>query len=55
MKHIDRLHLEILFTGLRMLRDLLLQKFNKVVLQHLATLMKCIGVEALQLGTVKNS
>jgi len=55
MKHIDRLHLEMLFAGSPMLRDLLLQEFNKVGRTHLATLMKYMGVEALQLSMVENS
>jgi len=55
MKHIDRLHLEILFSGSVMLRDLLLQESIKVGRQHLATLMKCIGVEARQLGMIEKS
>ena len=55
MTHIHRLHLEILFSGSVMLRDLLLQESIKIGRRHLATLMKCIGVEALQLSMVNNS
>lgn len=47
MKLIDWLHLEMPFSGLRMLRDLLALKSIKVGRKHIATLMKRMGIEAL--------
>ena len=47
MKHFDRLHLEMLFAGSRMLRDLLAQEGIKVGRKHVVTLMKRMGIEAL--------
>ena len=47
MNRIDRLHLELLFAGARMLRDLLRQEGYKVGRKHVATLMKRMGIEAL--------
>ena len=47
MKRIDRLHLEMLYAGSRMLRDLLAQDGIQVGRKHVATLMKRMGIEAL--------
>ena len=47
MRRIDELHLEFPFAGSRMLRDLLRQEGHRVGRQHVATLMKRMGIEAL--------
>ena len=47
MKRIDRLHLELLFAGARMLRDLLRLEGFKIGRKHVSTLMKKMGLEAL--------
>ena len=47
MRRIDELHLEFPFAGSRMLRDLLRQEGYRVGRQHVATLMRKMGVEAL--------
>ena len=47
MKRIDQLHLELPFTGARMLRDLLRQEGFKIGRKHVSTLMKKMGIEAL--------
>jgi putative transposase len=47
MRRIDVLHLEHPFAGSRMLRDLLAGEGIKVGRQHVATLMKRMGIEAI--------
>lgn len=47
MRQIDQLHLDYLFAGSRMLRDLLRQDGFNVGRKHVATLMRRIGIEAL--------
>ena len=47
MRRIDELHLEFPFAGSRMLRDLLRQEGHRVGRQHVATLMRKMGIEAL--------
>ncbi len=47
MHRIDRLHTEFPFAGSRMLRGLLVQEGFAVGRQHIATLMKRMGIEAL--------
>ncbi|WP_414674830.1 IS3 family transposase [Limnobacter sp.] len=47
MRRLDELHLELPFAGARMLRDLLRQEGHAVGRKHVATLMKCMGIEAL--------
>ncbi len=47
MRRIDELHLLYPFAGSRMLRDLLRQEGTAVGRLHVATLMKCMGLEAL--------
>ena len=47
MKLIDRFHLEMPFAGSRMLRDLLALVSIMVGRRHVATLMRCMGIEAL--------
>ncbi len=47
MPRIDELHLEFPFAGSRMLRDLLRRESIEVGRQHLATLMKRMGIEAI--------
>jgi len=47
MRHIDELHLQFPFMGVRMLRDELQKKGWSVGRQHLGTLMRRIGIEAL--------
>ena len=47
MRQIDELHLEHPFMGARMLRDQLNRKGFKVGRQHVSTLMKKMGIEAL--------
>ena len=47
MNRMDRLHLEMPFAGSRMLRDLLALEGIQVGRKHVATLMQCMGIEAL--------
>ena len=47
IKRIDRLHLELLFAGARMLRDLLRLEGFKIGRKHVSTLMKKMGLVAL--------
>jgi len=47
MRRIDELHLEYPFAGSRLLRDLLRNEGYKVGRQHVTTLMKRMGIEAL--------
>jgi putative transposase len=47
MRRIDQLHLDFPFAGSRMLRDLLTAEGFKIGRQHVTTLMKHMGVEAL--------
>ena len=47
MKRIDRLHLDSLFAGARMLRDMLYLEGVKVGRKHVSTLMHKMGIEAL--------
>ena len=47
MHRIDKLHTEFLFAGSRMLHGLLAQEGSVVGRLHVATLMKCMGIEAL--------
>jgi putative transposase len=47
MRRIDELHLELPFSGARMLRDLLRQGSVHVGRKHVATLMRRMGIEAL--------
>jgi putative transposase len=47
MRRIDELHLEFPFAGSRMLRDLLRQDGIEIGRQHVATLMKKMGIEAI--------
>jgi putative transposase len=47
MRRIDELHLEFPFAGSRMLRDLLHREGIEVGRQHVATLMKRMGIEAI--------
>jgi putative transposase len=47
MRRIDALHLEHPFAGSRMLRDLLTADGIAVGRQHVATLMKRMGIEAI--------
>jgi putative transposase len=47
MRRIDALHLEHPFAGSRMLRDLLTAEGLAVGRQHVATLMKRMGIEAI--------
>ena len=47
MQRIDVLHLELLFAGARMLRDLLNREGYAVGRKHVATLMARMGIEAL--------
>ena len=47
MRRIDELHLEFPFAGSRMLRDLFRQEGYRFGRQHVATLMRKMGVEAL--------
>ena len=47
MRRIDESHLEHPFAGSRMLRDLLKQEGFEVGRKHVATLMRCMGIEAL--------
>jgi putative transposase len=47
MRRMDELHLEFPFAGSRMLRDLLNQEGTTIGRQHVATLMKQMGIEAI--------
>jgi len=47
MRRIDELHLDYPFAGSRMLRDLLRGESVAIGRQHVATLMKRMGIEAL--------
>ena len=47
MRRMDELHLEFPFAGSRMLRDLLRAEGIEIGRQHVATLMKRIGIEAI--------
>ena len=47
MRRIDELHLEFPFAGSRLLRDLLAAEGSKIGRQHVTTLMKRMGIEAL--------
>ena len=47
MRRIDELHLEYPFAGSRMLKGLLQAEGHKVGRQHVSTLMKRMGIEAL--------
>jgi len=47
MRRMDELHLEFPFAGSRMLRDLLNREGTTIGRQHVATLMKQMGIEAI--------
>lgn len=47
MRRIDELHLEHLFAGARMLRDLLSLEGHRIGRKHVGTLMARMGIEAL--------
>ena len=47
MRRMDELHLELPFAGSRMLRDLLNAEGLVIGRQHVATLMKRMGIEAI--------
>src|ERR1022692_4183280 len=47
MRRMDELHLELPFAGSRMLRDLLNAEGVVIGRQHVATLMKRMGIEAI--------
>jgi len=47
MRRMDELHLELPFAGSRMLRDLLNAEGVTIGRQHVATLMKRMGIEAI--------
>jgi putative transposase len=47
MRHLDRLHLDFPFAGVRMLRGLLDAEGFKIGRRHVRTLMKRMGIEAL--------
>src|SRR6202030_4142297 len=47
MRWMDELHLELPFAGSRMLRDLLNAEGIEIGRQHVATLMKRMGIEAI--------
>lgn len=47
MRRIDELHLDYLFAGSRMLRDLLRGEEMQIGRQHVATLMRRMGIEAI--------
>jgi putative transposase len=47
MRRMDELHLEFPFAGSRMLRDLLNAEGVEIGRQHVATLMKRMGIEAI--------
>ncbi len=47
MRRMDELHLEFPFAGSRMLRDLLCAEGIEIGRQHVATLMKRMGIEAI--------
>src|SRR6202521_2708284 len=51
IRRMDELHLELPFAGSRMLRDLLNAEGLVIGRQHVATLMKRMGIEAIyQIG-----
>ena len=47
MRRMDELHLEFLFAGSRMLRDLLAAEGSAVGRRHVTTLMRRMGIEAI--------
>jgi putative transposase len=47
MRRMDQLHLDFPFAGSRMLRDLLHAEGMKIGRQHIATLMRRMGIEAI--------
>jgi putative transposase len=47
MRRTDELHLKFPFAGSRMLRDLLNAEGVEIGRQHVATLMKRMGIEAI--------
>lgn len=47
MRRIDELHLELPFAGSRMLRDPLRQEGHRVGREHVRTLMRRLGIEAI--------
>jgi putative transposase len=47
MKRIDQLHMDYLFAGARMLRDLLKQEGHKIGRTHVGTLMGRMGIKAI--------
>ena len=47
MRRMDRLHLDFPFAGSRMLRDLLNAEGVEIGRQHVATLMRRMGIEAI--------
>ena len=47
MRRIDALHLDYPFAGSRMLRDLLRGEGVEIGREHVATMMRCMGIEAL--------
>ena len=47
MRRVDELHVDYAFAGSHTLRDLLRQEGYRVGRQHVATLMKKMGIEAL--------
>ena len=47
MRRIDELHLDYPFAGSRMLRDLLRGEGVSIGRQRVATMMKCMGIEAI--------
>lgn len=46
MRRIDELHLELPFTGARMLRDLLVQEGIRIGRKAVGTLMRIVGIDA---------
>ena len=47
MRRIDELQLNYPFSGGRMLRDLLAREVVSICRRHVATLIKCMGIEAI--------
>ena len=47
MRRIDELHLDYPFAGSRMLRDLLCREGRQIGRQHVTTMMKRMGIEAI--------
>jgi len=47
MRRMDELHLDFLFAGNRMLRDLLNAEGVEIGRRHVATLMRRMGIEAI--------